>query len=134
MYRLLNIVRLLLVLIYPLPSSQVYKLIRNRDIKIMEVACVSIIPNIVLVSTSQFYITSYHPVLNIKLTYECVIPTMSINFVGSIVMLLVLYKIHYLNHHIHDQCIFYCFTFLCFCSIPRAETKWQGSHVFPLLK
>jgi len=116
LFWLIYIIRLLLVLIYPLPSSRVYKLIHNRKIQVMEVACVfivSVIPNIVLVATSQFHITSYPPVscgASIEITfYGCVIPTMSINFVGLIVMLFVLYKIHYVSHH-SPICVilFYC--------------------------
>jgi len=106
LFWLMYIIRLLLVLIYPLPSSRVYKLIRNRKIQILEVACVfivSVIPNIVLVTTSKFHITSYPPVscgASVEITfYGCIIPTMSINFVGLIVMLFVLYKIHYVSHH-----------------------------------
>jgi len=106
LFWLIYIVNLLLVLIYPLPSSQVYKLIRNRKIQIMEVACVfivSVIPNIVLVATSKFHITSYPPVscgASIEITfYGCVIPTMSINFAALIVMLFALHKIHEVSHH-----------------------------------
>ena len=106
LFWLMYIMRLLLVLIYPLPSSRVYKLIRNRKIQILEVACVfivSVIPNIVLVTTSKFHITSYPPVscgASTEITfYGCIIPTMSINFVGLIVMLFVLYKIHDVSHH-----------------------------------
>ena len=106
LFWLIYIVHLLLVLIYPLRSSRVYRLLHNKKIQITEVACVfivSVIPNIVLVATSKFHINSYPPVscgVNIKLAfYGCVIPTMSINFVGLIVMLFVLYRIHYVSHH-----------------------------------
>ena len=106
LFWLIYIVRLLLVLMYPLPSSQVYKLIRNRKIQIMEIACVfivSVTPNIVLIANSQFYITTYPPVhcgASIEITfYGSVIPTMSINFASLIVMLFVLYKIHDVSHY-----------------------------------
>ena len=106
LFWLIYIVHLLLVLIYPLRSSRVYKLIHNKKLQIVEIACVfivSVIPNIVLLATSQFRIISYPPLscgVSIKLTfYGCVIPTMSINFVGLIVMLFILYRIHYVSHH-----------------------------------
>ena len=117
LFWLIYILRLLLVLMYPLPSSRVYKLICNRKIQIMEVVCVfivSVIPNIVLVATSKFHITSYPPVscgASVEITfYGCVIPTMSINFAGLIVMLFVLYRIHYVSHNKP----YICYTVLLF--------------------
>jgi len=124
------IVRLLLVLTYPLRSSRVYKLIRNRKIQIMEVACVfivSVIPNIVLVANSQFYITSYPPVTceaSIEITfYGCIIPTMSINFASLIVMLFVLYKIHDVSHY---ELIY---VMLFYSSLPFVAYQEQGKEV-----
>ena len=102
------IVRLLLVLMYPLPSSRVYKLVRNRKIQILEVAfvfIVSVVPNIVSVASSQFHITSYPPVscgASIEVTfYGSIIPTMSTNFASFIVMLFVLYRIHDVSYYIN---------------------------------
>jgi len=104
LFWLVYIVRLLLVLTYPLPSSQVYKLIRNKKIQYVEVTCIvlaSVIPNVVLVASSKFHITSFPPVTcgaSIKITfYGCIIPIMSITFVSLIVMLFVLHKIHYVS-------------------------------------
>jgi len=104
LFWLIYILRLLLVLIFPLPSSQVYKLIHNRKIQITEVACVFIVavtPNIILVATSEFHITNYPPVIcgaSIEITfYACIIPIMSANFIGLIVILFVLHKIHYVS-------------------------------------
>ena len=116
LFWLIYIVRLLLVLMYPLPSSRVYKLIRNRKIQIMEVAfvfTVSVIPSIVLVASSQFHITSYPPIscgANIEITfYGSIIPTMSINFASLIVMLFVLCRIHYVSHNkLIYVILFYC--------------------------
>ena len=141
LFWLIYILRLLLVLIYPLPSSRVYKLIRNRKIQIMEVACVlivSVIPNVVLATSSQFHVSSYPPVscgASTELTfYGCVIPTTSTNFISLIIMLFVLHKIHSVSQLIVIS-VLYCYILVSFCSTPRAETKWQKeSHVFLLLK
>jgi len=127
LFWLIYILRLLLVLIYPLPSSQVYKLIRNRKIQITEVACVFIVAvtlNIIMVATSQFHITSYPPVsceASVEVGfYGVIIPTMSINFVGLIVIQFVFYKIRYVSH------LALCCTvllFLVLCSMLRTKIK-----------
>ena len=137
LFWLIYIVRLLLVLMYPLPSSRVYKLIRNRKIQIMEVACVfivSVIPNIVLVATSKFHITNYPPIscgASVEITfYGFVIPTMSINFAALIVMLFVLYKIHEVSRYelIYVILFYFSLLFLAYQEQRQIDKKVMCFH------
>jgi len=137
LFWLIYIVRLLLVLMYPLPSSQVYKLIRNRKIQIIDVVCVfvvSVVPNIVLAATSKFHIISYPPVscgASTEITfYGCIITTMSINFAALIVMLFVLYKIHEVSRYelIYVILFYFSLLFLAYQEQRQIDKKVMCFH------